>query len=197
MSDMKVLMENWRGYQEEIITEDTWGELKKVLDTVLLAKKGSEVAGIASRLLGGNAIVDFIRAAGGIKGLIKNVGKLPDQKTDKFPFLDMFNVDDEYSKLIDDRVENTLLNRLSDLISKQSPNEQIPAGWNINDWLENELKTIMGDAEAIMHEDRALVTWRQGKPRKHFDKKGLGQEQPDLLEKYTKEMPGNRTFLVK
>ena len=145
MSDMKVLMENWRGYQEEIITEDTWGELKKVLDTVLLAKKGSEVAGIASRLLGGNAIVDFIRAAGGIKGLIKNVGKLPDQKTDKFPFLDMFNVDDEYSKLIDDRVENTLLNRLSDLISKQSPNEQIPAGWNINDWLENELKTIFND----------------------------------------------------
>lgn len=62
---------------------------------------------------------------------------------------------------------------------------------------ELELKKFMGDAEAIMFQDRALVTWRQGKARKHFDKKGLGQDQPDLLEKYTKEMPGNRTFLIK
>lgn len=149
MSDMKVLMENWRGYQKEVIAEDTWGDLKTVLNSVLTAKKGSDVAGIASRLLGGSAVIDFIRAAGDITGLVKNIGKMPDKQTDKFPFLDMFNIDDEYSKLIDDRTENVLLNRLSDLISKQPPDEQIPEGWNINDWLENELKIIFKNRTVV------------------------------------------------
>ena len=89
MSDMKVLMENWRGYQKEVIAEVTWGDLKTVLNSVLTAKKGSDVAGIASRLLGGSAVIDFIRAAGDITGLVKNIGKMPDKQTDKFPFLDI------------------------------------------------------------------------------------------------------------
>ncbi len=62
---------------------------------------------------------------------------------------------------------------------------------------ELELKTLMGDAEAIMSGESMLATWKQSKSRKHFDKKSLGSEHPDIIEKYTKEVPGNRVFLVK
>ena len=62
---------------------------------------------------------------------------------------------------------------------------------------EIEIKKVMGDAEAVVYDGQSLATWRQGKSRKHFDKKQMAQSHPDLLAKFTKDMPGNRTFLIK
>ena len=59
------------------------------------------------------------------------------------------------------------------------------------------IKKEMGDAEAIMQGDDILVTWKQGKERKTFDKKNFGIENPDILDKYTRTVAGNRTFLIK
>jgi putative phage-type endonuclease len=63
--------------------------------------------------------------------------------------------------------------------------------------MELRIKKEMGDAEAIMQGEDMLVTWKQGKAKQMFNKKSFGVDHPDLLDKYTTEKAGNRTFLIK
>jgi|TARA_R110000765_G_scaffold89158_1_gene170240 hypothetical protein len=163
MSDMKLIMENWREYQlNEISGSDpvTYGLLKSILKLMTGAKQGlagdalATASGIFDFIKGGDAgeIVGFIsgmfegqeeeapllteellnefvltvgavllgmKALGAVSTGVKLVGlgkklysKLkgePTEKTDKLPFLDLFNLDPEYSAIVDDRIEEEFL----------------------------------------------------------------------------------------
>lgn len=67
----------------------------------------------------------------------------------------------------------------------------------IEDQIIESLKMIMGDAEALMFYETPLVTWKTTKPITRFDAKALEKDQPEIWERYRKEYPGNRVFLVK
>tara|TARA_Y100000593_G_scaffold11370_5_gene20306 strand:- start:6032 stop:6973 length:942 start_codon:yes stop_codon:yes gene_type:complete len=63
--------------------------------------------------------------------------------------------------------------------------------------IEFSIKKFIGDSDGIRDIDNQwTVSYKTGKPRKSFDKKGFGADHPDLLEKYTKDGNGFRSFRV-
>lgn len=63
--------------------------------------------------------------------------------------------------------------------------------------IKERFKVIMQDAEAVEYFDEILVTWRASKPVRRLDTKRLRDEQPDVFERYAREYPPTRPFLVK
>ena len=84
--------------------------------------------------------LDAVVSAAKLAPLAK-AGRLPDKDTEKAPFLDVFNVSDEYSKLLDDRIENAFINHLAQELEDDRLDNIDLATWDINKYLENWLKT--------------------------------------------------------
>lgn len=63
--------------------------------------------------------------------------------------------------------------------------------------LKDEIAAALNDHEVGVYDGAPIVTWKRGKPRKQFDKDAFAAEYPDLVEKFTVEVPGARTFLPK
>jgi len=59
------------------------------------------------------------------------------------------------------------------------------------------IKVVMRDAEAVVTGERPLFTWRTAKSSQQFDKDRFKADQPELFEKYQKEVEGSRRFLIK
>jgi len=59
------------------------------------------------------------------------------------------------------------------------------------------IKEYIGESDGMKDlADQWNVTYKTGKPRLSFDKKGFGADHPDLLKKYTKEGNGFRSFRI-
>ena len=118
MSDMKLIMESWRGYQNKPSTLNenvTIDDFKKIVNGIIRLKKGVESGEITADVGGkiSSVAIDTLTAgqAGNVKkiwdivlsakdlGAIVKSARLPDTETDNSPFLDVFNVSDEYSKI--------------------------------------------------------------------------------------------------
>ena len=160
MSDMKLIMENWRGYQNKPSTLNenvTIEDFKKLVNGVIRLKKGVEsgeiTADVGGKILSvaidtltggvaGNAkkIWDTIMSAKNLAPLVKSA-RLPDTETDNSPFLDVFNVSDEYSKIIDDRIENAFINHLADQLESGALDDIDIQTWDVNAYLEDWLKS--------------------------------------------------------
>ncbi len=164
MSDMKLIMENWRGYREEpsalneAVTVDT---LKQLVSHIIQIKKGIEAGDLAADA-GGKMLTAFVNtitlgAAGTAKGVLDGAvsaaklaplakaGRLPDKDTEKAPFLDVFNISDEYSKILDDRLENAFVNHLAAELDAGNLDGEDLATWDVNKYLEDWLKTKFND----------------------------------------------------
>ena len=124
---MKLIMENWRQYQEDppaLNEAITVADLKKLVTGVIKIKKaveagdlaaeqGGKLIGMVTNTLTGGALGTVKGAAELIGGLMSarklgglaKTARLPDQETEKAPFLDVFNISDEYSKILDVRIE--------------------------------------------------------------------------------------------
>lgn len=63
--------------------------------------------------------------------------------------------------------------------------------------IEDALKIAMGDAEALTHAGKTLVTWKASRETKKFDSKRFAEEHPDMYNDYTTTQPGSRRFLIK
>ena len=183
MSDMKLIMENWRNFQlNEISGNDpvTYGLLKSILKLMTGIKQGlvgdslaaasgildfvtSEEAAALVKAVGGalsegeqkekfllseepiilSALLLGLKAAGTISTGVKLAGlgkKLfnkfkgePTEKTDKVPFLDLFNLDPKYAEIIDDRIEEEYLKWwLSQIDAKPDDDEVEAADLDVN-----------------------------------------------------------------
>lgn len=89
--------------------------------------------------------------------------------------------------------------RLAALIGQIKVNrEVIKDTEKLIDALELEVKSALGDAEALVDEDgKPLVTWKSTKPRVSFDVKQLEHDHPEIYANYLKEGKASRMFLVK
>ena len=162
---MKLLMENWRKYiAEEKKASDivdmpdtikTFGDLKRIIEGVLQIYKAVELG-----KLGEDAAVDAVHGiinalTGGMAGNVKNIvgavikskdlamlaktTKLPDEDTIASPFMSMFNIDDDYSKLMDNNLENEFINHLAKII--KNVDDDLPlVKFNANDILRQFIK---------------------------------------------------------
>jgi hypothetical protein len=136
-------MENWRQYLNEEQAPSgiqTFGQLKNLLRSIELRRKGGVVGKKATRyvaglLPGGSTALDVYDDAKDAVGFLKNLYKADDNfKTQSS--LDKLNVDDNVSKIVDDQVEAAFLKRLPKSIADRGDDEPI-GDFNITVALQN------------------------------------------------------------
>jgi len=151
MNDFKLIMENWRGYQEKTFLQEqqieTLEDLVVTIKAIMAIKNGERLAGTALDLVKGvvgvdaafqfmnkagevvkepnkiidalgkglglvGAAVDVITGAQSIADVIKTAAALPDSERSKAGYLQMFDIDDEYLEILDDKLDNDLVKYL-------------------------------------------------------------------------------------
>ncbi len=142
MSTMKLIMENWHSFLDEILgfggqkepTEEgppmktvrdvqTVGDLRALIQTAQLKKRGEQLKGGVIDAAK-SAIVDEIvgkvpglAAAKSMFDLAKSAYALPDEAT-QGTALKFLNVDDDVSQIVDDPIENAFLANLAKTLEK-------------------------------------------------------------------------------
>ena len=135
---------------------DTYGELKTLIAAITTKQKGLKIKGIVidtivdelvGKLPGGptaKKTLDFVKAA---------FGKPDSVKTNTW--LDRLDVDDQFSAIVDDTVENKFLQDISKRIEGQSDNTPLRQDFNMNtelvDFLKKKYKgrTVLGPQNEI------------------------------------------------
>lgn len=129
-NDMKLIMESWR---RETLTEapiQTVGELKKVIDSYRLTQAGKEGA---KKVL--DQIIDEVPVVGTLKriwGGLKDANEIAKKMMgaeDEFKTqtgLDLLNIPDNMSKIVDDKVETAFINYFLKFLGEQDDNDPIP-----------------------------------------------------------------------
>lgn len=129
-NDMKLIMESWR---RETLTEapiQTVGELKKVINSYRLTQAGKEGA---KKVL--DQIIDEVPVVGTLKriwGGLKDANEIAKKMMgaeDEFKTqtgLDLLNIPDNMSKIVDDKVETAFINYFLNFLGEQDDNDPIP-----------------------------------------------------------------------
>ena len=142
--------------QRTLLKEDkveTWEDFKQIMAVAIKAKElekmstGGEAAGKAAKnllkLIPGIGTVTAAMDLGGqfkdLADVVRSSGDLKDKQAEKSEILSYFNIDDGYSELVDDRLEDEFLKWLPGWISdKSGPID--PEMDNVNDVFEAFLK---------------------------------------------------------
>jgi hypothetical protein len=130
MPEMKSIMENW---QKFVIKEEqnwvTWRMLSDAIDLIRDEKEGKETAERKQELakLGGKSLLKLAASLTGPIGALVDIGMesaeiigdmvkvystADDSKTKNNPFLDLFNLDDGFEDLIDDKLEDRFVEKM-------------------------------------------------------------------------------------
>lgn len=120
---------------KEAANVGTYGDLRKAINSIINKEKVD--AGTKAAI---NGIIGAIPGIGNAKSaydVIKNVYAATDDKKTK-TFLDKINVDDEFSKIVDDKLEMAFLKVLEMLIKSKPDNESLE-NFNVNKELVNYL----------------------------------------------------------
>jgi hypothetical protein len=115
----------------------TFGDLKKTVDSII--KKEYLTAGGKATA---EIIISTFPGLGGAKtafDVFKTIYSAVDDKKTK-TFLDKINVDDEFSKIVDDKVEIAFL-KVLEMIIKSKPDNESLQNFNINKELVNYLSS--------------------------------------------------------
>ena len=129
-NEMKLIMENWR---KEVLNEapiQKVGELKKIIKNYRLAQAGKEGA---KKVL--DQIIDEVPVVGTLKRIWGNakdakeiVAKMMGAE-DEFKTqtgLDLLNMDDNVSKIVDDRIEQNFINRFLMFLDGLDDDDPVP-----------------------------------------------------------------------
>jgi len=116
---------------------NTYGDLKKVIKAISLKQKGEKIGNVALSILtsflpGADAAkntFDFIRAA----------FNKPDTKKTK-TWIDKIDVDDEFSAIVDNTVENAFLKVISQTFDNEPDDKPLEDDFNMNQKLVDYLK---------------------------------------------------------
>ena len=139
---MKVIMENWRRGTLTEAPIQTVGQLKKVINSYRLTQAGKEGA---KKVL--DQIIDEIPVVGTLKriwGGLKDANAIAKKligAEDEFRTqtgLDLLNIPDDMSKIVDDKVENAFINSFLKFLGEQDDNDPIP---NVEEKFNEFLKT--------------------------------------------------------
>ncbi len=142
MSEMKLIMEGWREF--EVITEaskiNTVGDLKKVIKLLRAKETGGEIGKKAAGMLvgllpGGATAMELLGGVQDAAGLFKKLFGAED-KYKTGTGLDVLNVDDDVSKIVDDPIEVAYLNYLIGDKFKSAPDNQSLGEFNATQGLQ-------------------------------------------------------------
>jgi len=147
MPEMKSIMENW---QKFVIKEEqnwvTWRMLSDTIEFIRDQKEGADTAQRQQKLakLGGKSLLKLAASLTGPIGALIDIGMdsvevmtdmvkvyatADDAKTRNNPFLDLFNLDDGFEDLIDDKLEDQFVEKMLAEIPRHiqsNPDEAIP-----------------------------------------------------------------------
>jgi hypothetical protein len=169
--NQKLILESWRKFIKEEQTQykaeegstkgvyngvvtggiHTYEDLNTAIKNAIDSKKWDALKGVG---------IDM--AAGTVKNLytlFQQLGKLPDNKKTG-TFLDKINIDDNFSAIVDDRIENQFLNELAQVFAKKTG--PLPNDFNIN----KELQTFI----ANKYNKRTVATLEEKKKSKSGDR---------------------------
>ena len=134
---------------------NTYGDLKKVLKAISLKQKGEKVVS-KGKEIAVDTFLSLIPGAGAAKtalDIMSALYKSPDSKKTN-SWLDNLNIDDNFSKIIDDTVENGFLQVLYNTIEQNSNDKPLEADFDLNEKLKEYLKkhyagrTVTGISES-------------------------------------------------
>jgi len=133
----------------------TYGDLKKVLKAISLKQKGDKVVS-KGKEIAVDTLLSFIPGAGAAKtalDVMSALYKSPDDKKTN-SWLDNLNIDDDFSKIIDDTIENGFLKVLYNTIEQNSNDKPLETDFDLNKKLQEYLKkhyagrTVTGISES-------------------------------------------------
>ena len=170
----------------------TYGELKSIVNKIIMKKRAQAGAGVGLgvgvdfAISAVQSVVPGLAIAKTTYDFFKSIYTATDDKKTN-TWLDKLNVDDQYSKIVDDSVENAFLKELTNMIMSKPDNEPIPADFNINVELQKYLKKKYSNRSvAMVSENKIVVKILKNEtadklhggsadymPRKDFNKKEL------------------------
>ena len=150
-----------------------WGDFKTLVEILInqrnlekFAEKGGGLAAktgkIIATLSGASAVTAALEAIGPAQDMFDFVtmaADMPDEETEKAPLADTMNIDDGYSEMVDDRLENSFLNWLSNTFLANRSGDIDASEDNINLIFEKYLEERGGGAETVAQaETSAKIT---------------------------------------
>jgi hypothetical protein len=116
---------------------NTYGDLKKVINSIALKQKGGKIGNVAL-----DTVIGLIPGAGAAKttfDFIKAAISKPDVKKTN-TWLDKLDIDDDMSKIVDDTVENGFMQMMSKTIESKPDTQSLEPNFNMNAEMVNYLK---------------------------------------------------------
>jgi hypothetical protein len=151
--NQKLILENWRKFLKEEVqdlqqnnqnkkTLTTFGDLQKLIKSIKLNKSVKALATDAvgfgiDQLLSSIPIISNVKSAFDFFKTIYDANDTVKSDT----WLDKLNIDDNYSKIVDDSIENSFIKALLEMLSNKNPQDPLPQNYDINKELEIFLKT--------------------------------------------------------
>lgn len=140
-----------------------WGDFKTLVEIMInqrnleqFASKGgglaAKTAKIAATLSGASAVTAALEAVGPAKDMFDFVtmaADMPDEEAEKAPLADTMNIDDGYSEMVDDRLENKFLKWLSGTFLPTRSGDIDASEDNINAIFEKYLEERGSGAETV------------------------------------------------
>ena len=120
---------------------NTYGDLKKVIKSILLKQKGEKIGTVVL-----DTVIGAIPGVGSAKttfDFIKAAFSKPDTKKTN-TWLDKLDIDDEMSAIVDDTVENGFLKALTQTIDSEADDKPLEQDFNMNTKMVDYLKKKYG-----------------------------------------------------
>jgi len=139
---------------------ETYGDLKKLIKIIQLKTKGSKIGGVAV-----DAVLDAIPGANTAKNIfdfVKVAYYTPDDKKPK-NWIGKLDIDDEYSKIVDDTIENGFLKVIGREIASKPDNAPLEDDFDMNDLLSQYIatnykkRTVTGISENISNMKKSQI----------------------------------------
>ena len=130
--------------EDEEVGLKTYGELKQIVSLIKTKQKGLKVGGVALDVLSdlvpgaqtARSTFDFVKAA---------FGKPDTKKTQTW--IDKLDVEDEFSAIVDDTIENGFLEYIAQEIENKPDDEPLENDFDMNIELQNYLKRKFTNAQ--------------------------------------------------
>jgi len=120
---------------------NTYGDLKKVIKSISLKKKGEKIGNVALDTVIGS--IPGVGAAKSTYDFIKAAFLKPDTKKTN-TWLDKLDIDDEMSSIVDDTVEDGFLKSLTQSIESEADDKPLEQDFNMNAKMVDYLKKTYG-----------------------------------------------------
>jgi hypothetical protein len=143
---VKLVLREKKNLKEAAAQYQTYGELKKLIRLTINKERAKAAAGEVAKL-GVDQVLGLIPGASNAKSafdFVKSIYAATDDKKTN-TFLDKINVDDQYSKIVDDKVEMAFIKFLTQAIESTPDETPLPQDFDVNTKLQDYLKKNYGN----------------------------------------------------